>query len=194
MAKLVGEMTERFEIVEKPFKGTFLLKRTLLGDERGHLGRLFCSEELQSFGWEKPVAQINETVTAMAGTLRGLHYQSPPFAEMKLVTCLKGEVHDVVLDLRKSSPTFGKTFAARLSAENAYSLLMPEGFAHGFQTLEPDVRILYVHSAPHSADHEGGIDALDPGLGIDWPLAVSARSKRDLALPVLAEDFEGIDL
>ena len=185
-------MSQRFVSLENPFAGLHLLQRLKLGDERGYLSRLFCADELTAFGWRKPVAQINETQTRDRGTLRGLHFQHPPHGEMKLVTCLQGAVFDVALDLRVGSETFGKTYTCRLTAENGTALLLPEGFAHGFQTLCDDVVMLYVHSAAHSPEHEDGVDALDPALAIAWPLSVTARSTRDLTLPPLAAHAAGI--
>lgn len=187
-------MADRFELLESPMAGLHLLQRRKMGDARGYLSRLFCADELQAFGWQGPVAQINETLTSDTGTIRGLHYQKPPFSEMKLVTCIEGEVYDVVVDLRAGSETFGKTFGTVLSAENTRSLLIPQGFAHGFQTRTADVRMIYMHSAPFSAEYEGGLDALDKTLNIEWPLGEGMRSERDRQLPAFSADFEGVAL
>ncbi|OLP58259.1 dTDP-4-dehydrorhamnose 3,5-epimerase [Xaviernesmea oryzae] len=176
-------MDKRFEIEETPLTGLLLVKRCPMADARGSFARLFCAEELSALGWKAPVAQINESRTRLKGTVRGLHYQKPPFAEMKLVSCIEGAILDVAVDLRPQSPTYGQHYAAELSAENAGALMIPEGFAHGFQALSDDVRMIYVHSALYAAEAEAGIDATDPTLSIAWPLPVAQRSPRDCALP-----------
>ncbi len=187
-------MTSRFHASRTPMSGLIVLERLKIGDARGYLSRMFCAEELMDFGWLGPVVQINETATRTAGTLRGMHYQKPPFAEMKLVTCTRGSVFDAVVDVRRNSPTFLRHIWIELSEDNARSLLIPQGFAHGFQSLTEDVRLLYVHSAPHIAQAEAGLDATDPVLGIDWPLPITLRSDRDTAFERIAPDFEGVSL
>ena len=182
----------RFLIEPAAIGGVFTVTRRRLSDDRGFLARLFEPEELAGAGWRGPIAQINETGTVRAGTVRGLHFQRPPYAEMKLVSCLAGRILDVAVDLRKGSPTFLRSVCVELSAENGRALLIPEGFAHGFQALTDDVRMIYLHSAPYAAAHEGGIDALDPALGLHWPLPVINRSPRDEALPRIGPDFEGL--
>ncbi|HWU61594.1 MAG TPA: dTDP-4-dehydrorhamnose 3,5-epimerase family protein [Ensifer sp.] len=182
----------RFLIEPTAIAGVHSVTRRRLADERGFLSRLFEPEELALAGWRGPIAQINETGTARAGTVRGLHFQFPPHGDMKLVSCIAGRILDVAVDLRKSSPTYLKFVALELSAENGRALLIPEGCAHGFQALTDDVRMIYLHSAAYAAAHEGGLDALDPALGIDWPLPVGNRSPRDEALPRIASGFEGI--
>jgi dTDP-4-dehydrorhamnose 3,5-epimerase len=172
----------RLAIADLPLSGLKLVERRLIGDERGFLARLFCAEELALAGWRKPIAQINLTVTACRGTIRGLHFQRPPHAEMKLVTCLRGEVWDVAVDLRAQSPTCRRWHAERLSADNHRALLIPEGFAHGFQSITDNAELLYCHSAAYASDFELGIDALDVRLAIPWPLPIKDRSSRDCAL------------
>ena len=144
----------RFTITKLPLVDLKIIECKRLVDSRGFLARLFCAEVLFALGWLKPIAQINHTYTARRGTLRGMHYQQPPCAEMKLVSCLQGEVWDVAIDLRAGSPTFLQWHAEVLSADNNRAMLIPEGFAHGFQTLTDDVQLLYCHSAPHSPDTE----------------------------------------
>ena len=185
-------MSGRFRIVETPMAGLHLVERQRLGDERGFLTRLFCADELAGLGWDGPVAQVNETGTREAGTVRGMHYQLPPFAEIKLVTCVAGAVLDVAVDLRRKSPTFLQHFATELSAENARSLLIPRGFAHGFQALSGDVRMVYAHSAPYRAEAEAGLHAGDPGLGLKWPLPVANLSARDSSHPFITGQFHGV--
>lgn len=182
----------RFCITELPLSGLKLVQRQRLGDARGFLSRLFCTQELAAAGWLQPVAQINHTYTAHRGTVRGLHYQKPPAAETKLVSCLRGSIWDVVVDLRANSPTFLQWHAEYLSLENERALVIPQGFAHGFQTLSNEVDLLYCHSVQHTPLSEAGIDALDVRLAIAWPLPIAQRSARDQTLASLGPDFEGL--
>ena len=184
----------RFTVRDLPLPGLKLVERQRLGDHRGFLARLFCAEELAEAGWTRPIAQINHTMTARKGTLRGLHFQHPPHAEMKLVSCIRGEVWDVAVDLRAESPGFLAWHAERLSAENGQALLIPEGFAHGFQALTDDAELLYCHSAAYAPEVEGGLNPLDPRLAIAWPLEVSEMSERDRAHPLLDAGFAGVRL
>lgn len=183
---------KRFSIEQTDIAGIFSVTRRRLADERGFLSRLFEPEELAAAGWRGAIAQINETGTTRAGTVRGLHFQHPPHGEMKLVSCLSGRIFDVAVDLRRGSPTYLRSVALELSQENGRALLIPEGCAHGFQALTDDVRMLYLHSAPYAAAFEGGFDALDPALAIAWPLPVANRSPRDEALARVTADFEGL--
>lgn len=182
----------RFTVTDLPLAGLKRVQRERLGDSRGFLQRLFCADELAMAGWIKPVAQINHTHTAKQGTVRGMHFQRPPHAEMKLVTCIQGQVWDVAVDVRSGSPTFLHWHAERLTAENGCALLIPEGFAHGFQALTDDVELLYCHSAAYAAQAEGGLNPLDPRLGIAWPLSIAELSARDAAHALVTPDFEGV--
>lgn len=182
----------RFTITALPLAGLQRIERQRLGDARGCLSRLFCAEELADAGWTYPIAQINHTHTARRGTVRGLHFQKPPHAEVKLVSCIRGQVWDVAVDLRAGSPTFLRWHAEPLSAGNGCALLIPQGFAHGFQALSDDVELLYCHSAPHVPACEGGLDALDARLAIAWPLPVLERSARDQSHALLGIHYEGI--
>ena len=182
----------RFTVTELPLAGLRLVTRTILGDSRGFLSRVFCSEELAPAGWVKPIAQINHTYSASSGTVRGMHFQNPPHAEMKLVSCLRGEVWDVAVDLRAGSPTFLHWHAERLSRENGNALLIPEGFAHGFQALTDDCELLYLHSAPYTQSAEGAVRFDDPRLRIAWPRPVTEVSARDRSHPLLPPEFTGI--
>ncbi|MCF7979838.1 MAG: dTDP-4-dehydrorhamnose 3,5-epimerase family protein [Chromatiaceae bacterium] len=176
----------RFTTEPTPLTGLNRIQRHPIGDERGYLERLFCTQELQAIIGQRMIMQINHTLTAKAGTVRGLHFQHPPHAEMKLVTCLRGGVFDVAVDLRQDSPTYLHWHAEHLSADNHKTLAIPEGFAHGFQTLTADCKLLYLHTAAYQPDAEDGLNALDPALAIPWPLPVSERSARDVALPMLS--------
>lgn len=182
----------RFTVTDLPLQGLKLVERQRAGDSRGYLSRIFCADDLAMAGWHKPVAQINQTLTQLRGTVRGLHFQMPPDAEMKLVTCIKGSVWDVAVDLRKGSPTFLTWHAQELSAENCHALLIPEGFAHGFQTLEDECELLYLHSAAYAADAEAALNAKDPALAIGWPLSITEMSGRDKNHPMLDANFTGL--
>ena len=173
-------------------EGLKLVERVRLGDDRGSLSRLFCADELGPAGWNKPLVQINHTVTYRSGTVRGMHYQRPPHAEMKLVSCLRGEVWDVVVDVRAGSCTFLRWHAEVLSAENRHAMLIPEGFAHGFQAMCDNVELLYCHSAAYSPTHEAGLHPQDPMLGIDWPMPITALSERDCSHPMLSTEYVGV--
>lgn len=181
-----------FEISDTPLAGLMVVECKCMGDARGFLSRLFCAEELALAGWKKPVVQINHTSTTSRGTVRGMHFQYPPHAEMKLVSCLHGEVWDVAVDVRSGSPTFLQWYALTLSAENNRALLIPEGFAHGFQALTDAVELLYCHSAAYAPDAEAGLNPLDERLAIAWPLPVLRISARDTAHPRISENFKGV--
>ncbi len=184
----------RLEIQSTPLAGLHRVVSRKLGDQRGHLARLFCREELHAAGWHHAVAQVNVTYTRQRGTVRGLHFQRPPHAEVKLVRCLRGEVWDVAVDLRQGSPTFLQWHAERLSGDNLTALLIPEGFAHGFQTLTDEVEMLYLHSAAHAPQSEDGLHVSDPRLALPWPLPIELLSDRDRAFGFLPPHFEGIAL
>ncbi len=185
-------MSGRFEAVETPLEGLLVLTRRKMTDERGFLSRLFCEDDIAAFGWQGRLAQLNETGTAFKGTVRGMHFQRPPHAEIKLVTCTRGRILDVAVDIRQHSPTFLRHFAVELSDDNACSLLIARGFAHGFQALSDDVRMIYAHSEPYAAAAEGGLNPEDPALAIDWPLPVINLSQRDAAHPLLSPDYRGV--
>lgn len=191
---LQGTVSSRLTLTPLPLAGLCLIERQQLGDERGFFSRLFCTQELALANWTQPIAQINYTHTRRIGTVRGLHYQKPPHAEMKLVSCLRGEVWDVAIDIRAGSPTFLQWHAQYLSADNGCALLIPQGFAHGFQALTNDAELLYCHSAAYASGHEAGLSPLDPRLAIDWPLDVAELSSRDRTHAWLAGDFQGVHL
>ncbi len=184
----------RFSITELPLDGLRCIERQRLGDNRGFLARLFCAEELFPVGWTRPIAQINHTLTARRGTVRGMHFQLPPHAEMKLVSCIRGEIWDVAVDLRAGSSTFLHWHAECLSDENGRAMLIPEGFAHGFQSLSDEAELIYCHSAAYVSQAEAGLNPLDPALQISWPLAVGELSLRDSQHPKLVNTFTGIVL
>jgi len=184
----------RFSVHETPLSGLRVVERQRIGDARGFLSRLFCAEELAAAGWILPVAQINHACTRGRGTVRGMHYQQEPHAEMKLVSCVRGEVWDVAVDLRPDFPTYLYWHAERLSAENQRALLIPRGFAHGFQVQSEEAELLYCHSAAYAPSADSGLNPLDPRLAIRWPLPVINLSDKDRQRPLLDADFQGVRL
>ena len=185
-------MSDRFDILDTPLLGLKLIQRKPIGDGRGYLERLFCADDLKALISGKGIVQINHTLTARHGTVRGLHFQHPPHAETKFVSCLRGEVFDIAVDLRQGSPTFLHWHAEILSAGNHKTLMIPEGFAHGFQTLTEDCEMLYFHTAAYQPGAECGLNAKDPRLNIRWPEAITELSPRDAAHPLVTEDFSGV--
>jgi dTDP-4-dehydrorhamnose 3,5-epimerase len=177
-----------------PLQGLRLVNRHRAFDTRGFLSRIFCRSELAEAGWNRPVAQINHSQTIQIGTVRGLHYQRPPHAEMKLVTCIRGEVFDVAVDVRTGSPTFLQWHGQRLSAERGDALLIPKGFAHGFQTLSDYAELIYLHSEDFAPDAEAVLNPLDTRLSIAWPLPVRNLSSRDSNADSLPASFTGISV
>lgn len=184
----------RFDIEGTKIEGLFVLKRQPMGDARGYFERLFCINDLKVVLGDRDVVQINHTKTLNKGVVRGMHYQMPPYAETKLVSCLRGEVFDVAIDLRRESPTYLTWHAEVLSESNHRSMAIPEGFAHGFQTLTDDCELLYMHTQSYRKDFEAGVDALDEKLAIDWPLEIADRSPRDQQLPAVSQLFNGINI
>jgi dTDP-4-dehydrorhamnose 3,5-epimerase len=182
----------RFTVTGTPLDGLKVIERQWIQDARGFLSRLFCLEELQRAGWQNPVVQINHTLTRRRGALRGLHFQHVPQAEMKLVSCLRGEIFDVAVDLRADSPTFLRWHAERLSSDNGRALLIPEGFAHGFQALSDDCELIYLHNQAHASASEAGVNAIDPRVGIEWPLSITEQSDRDRGFAFLSPAYPGL--
>jgi dTDP-4-dehydrorhamnose 3,5-epimerase len=187
-------MSAAFITTPAALAGVLTVERVRRGDHRGFLSRLFSADEFAHWGWNGPVVQINQTYTAAKGTIRGMHFQFAPKAEKKLIMCLKGAVCDVAVDLRQASPTLLRHHMETLSADNRRALLIPEGCAHGFQTLTEDVELVYLHSEYYAPEHEGGVSALDPALAIAWPEPVSAISDRDKNHPPITAAYEGLRL
>ncbi|WP_293577707.1 dTDP-4-dehydrorhamnose 3,5-epimerase [Phaeobacter sp.] len=156
-------------------------------DHRGAFGRLSCADTLAQAGLENLWPQTNLSRSSERGTLRGMHYQTAPCAEIKLLTCLAGRIHDVLVDLRPGSPQFGQWIALELDGAAAEGVYIPAGIAHGFQTLTPDVMLHYSHSHPYSPAHQAGVAFDDPDLAITWPLVPVAVSARDRTLPRLRD-------
>ncbi len=184
----------RFAFSPTLLNGVTLIQRKPIADERGFFSRFYCAEELIAAGVNKPIAQINHTLTCRKGTVRGLHFQLPPHTETKVVSCLKGEIFDVAVDIRKNSPTFLHWHGEILTAENQTSLVVPEGFAHGFQALTDDCEIIYCVTAAYSAENERIINAIDPAIAISWPQQITERSVRDSEQPYIDSTFAGLSL
>jgi len=176
-----------------PIPGVVIIGRTRFSDDRGYLERLFDAQGASDLLGERLIQQINRTFTREAGTIRGLHLQLPPNAETKVVSCLRGSVFDVAVDLRPGSATFGEWFGCELSADNGRALWIPEGCAHGVQTLEPDSELLYLHTAAYAPESEAALNPLSSEVGIDWPRAVTRVSERDASSPTALGAFQGVD-
>lgn len=185
-------MTGRLRITDTGLDGLKVVEVNRIGDARGFLERLFCSSELGGVLAGRTIAQVNHTLTKRSGTARGMHFQHSPHGEMKFVVCLRGEVFDVAVDLRRNSSTFLKWHAENLSPTNPRILVIPEGFAHGFQTLTDDCEMLYFHTALYHPEAEGGVSARDPMLGIRWPKEITDLSSRDASHPTLTSDYRGL--
>lgn len=184
-------MKRHLALQSTPLAGVQVLQRQVLGDARGYLERMFCDEELAEWLGGALVRQINHSATAAAGSVRGFHFQREPHGEGKIVSCLRGEVFDVAVDLRHGSPTFLQWHAELLSATNHRSLMIPPGVAHGFQALETDCELIYFHTTPYEPRSEGGVHPMDPRLNVVWPLPVIGLSPRDAGHRSIGPDFEG---
>ena len=177
-----------------PIADLMVAESKALKDERGAFTRLFCEPELSTVIGHRKIVQINHSYTEAVGAVRGLHFQHAPHAEMKLVRCLKGKVWDVAVDLRPHSPSYKRWYAQELSPQNANMMVIPEGFAHGFQVLEEGSELLYLHTAYYRPESEGGVRNDDPALGITWPLPVTDISARDSSHAYIDTSFKGIVL
>lgn len=164
---------------ETPLPGAFLIDLEKRGDDRGFFARAFCEKEFGAKGLATRFVQVNNSLSAQRGTLRGMHYQLAPKAETKLVRCIRGALHDVILDLRRGSPTFGKSFGAELSADNRRMMYVPKGFAHGFVTLSDDTEAFYFADEFYGPEQERGVRWNDPRFGIAWPIAPVVISDKD---------------
>ena len=171
--------------VATPLAGAFVLESTPLQDERGFFARTFCREEFSKRGLNPDVSQCNTSFNRHRGTLRGLHFQAAPHAEAKVVRCTQGSIWDVIVDLRAESGTFRNWFGIDLSSESRNALYIPEGCAHGFQTLTDHAEVLYMMSESYHPESARGVLWNDPVLGIDWPVANPTISERDRSFPLL---------
>ena len=174
--------------------GAFTIELAPIADDRGSFRRVFCQREFRQIRPDIEFVQINMSENKSRGTVRGLHYQRAPSAEAKLVSCISGRVLDVIVDIRRGSPTFLKHVTIELSPENNRLVFIPEGFAHGFQTLCDDSRLMYFHTQFYDPEREAGIHYADPAVSIAWPLDDVVVSDKDQARPPLSSDFDGIDV
>jgi dTDP-4-dehydrorhamnose 3,5-epimerase len=153
-------------------------------DNRGFFARVWADDEFAAHGLVSRVVQMNLSYNRVAGTLRGMHFQHAPYAETKLVRCIRGAIYDVIIDLRPDSPTYKRWIGVKLTAANRLALYVPEGFAHGFQTLEDDTEVFYQVSQYYTPSAEGGVRYDDPAFGIEWPLPVTEISEKDKRWPL----------
>ncbi|UTW61765.1 dTDP-4-dehydrorhamnose 3,5-epimerase [bacterium SCSIO 12741] len=181
------------QFTETQIKGVFEIAPRVLEDDRGGFFRLYCADELKKVGIHRPVVQTNISINNKKGVLRGMHFQNLPSQEDKLVTCIQGAAFDVVVDLRKNSPTFLQWTSIELSAENKTVVCIPAGCAHGFITREDDTRLLYHHTDFYTPSCEGAFRYDDPQVGIEWPFEPIIISERDLSHKFLDKNFNGLD-
>jgi len=179
-------------LTETPLAGAYLITLSPRQDSRGWFMRTYDQATFASVGLAGQWVQMNHSLTHQPGAVRGMHFQHPPHAEVKLVRCVAGRVFDVIVDLRAGSPTFGRWFGTELAAGQPSMLYIPQGFAHGFQTLTTDCQLIYCHSHPYTPDYEGAVRYNDPRIGIDWPLPITDLSDRDAAHPYLDDSFVGL--
>ena len=178
-------MSQYFKFLKSKIEGLFTIERSLIEDDRGFFSRFFCEEEFTKLGFTQSVKQMNHTLTKKKGSIRGMHFQKPPYEEIKIVSCIKGKVFDVAVDIRKDSPTFLHWHGEELSADNRSSLYIPAGFAHGFQALTDNCELFYIHSEAYQPEAEAALNAFDPKINISWPISVSEMSIRDRQIPLL---------
>jgi dTDP-4-dehydrorhamnose 3,5-epimerase len=185
---------ERFIIEPLILEGVCKITRRSLNDDRGYFERMFCGTELAERIGFGEIAQINRTMTRAIGVVRGMHYQDGHSGEAKIITCLRGGILDVIVDVREGSPTFLKHIALPLVEGDGCALYVPRGFAHGFQTLRQDTELLYFHDNYYDAKCERGLYPLDPSLGIKWPLKIVQMSERDEKHPLMTNEFTGVKI
>lgn len=179
-------------ITATPLPGLVTIDTQPREDSRGRFERIFCEEALREVREDLRFVQVNLSTTAVRGTVRGMHFQRTPRAEAKLIRCIRGRVFDVVVDLRVDSPTFLHWHGMELSGDEPREVFIPEGFAHGFQSLSDNVQLLYFHTQPWTPSCEGGVRHDDPRLAIKWPLPIAHVSERDLGHPLIDDYFEGL--
>ncbi len=184
----------KVKIIGTPLEGLFEIQTLATSDARGRFSRLFCEQDFTPVRVGLHFTQINVSDTTQSGTIRGMHFQTPPAAEAKLIRCLRGRVFDVAIDVRQGSPTFLQWHAVELNADNDRAVFIPEGFAHGFQSLSDDVQLLYMHTAAWSRQHERGLRFDDRRLDIRWPLPVTVVSEKDANYELIESGFAGVRL
>ncbi|WFM70030.1 dTDP-4-dehydrorhamnose 3,5-epimerase [Halomonas sp. CKK8] len=175
------------KFIETNLKDAFLIELEPRGDDRGFFARTMCRDEFANVGLNSDFVQQNTSFSVHRGTLRGLHYQTPPHGEDKLVRCLQGAIVDVIVDIRKDSPTYMQHQMFELTSRNRQQLYVPKGFAHSFMTLEDNVEVSYLVTATYAPGSEDGLRYDDERLGIEWPLPVSVISEKDSSWPLISE-------
>ena len=186
----MGKLT----ITKTPISGLSVVETDAFLDHRGAFARWFCEGEMKDILGNRHIKNVNFSHTVKKGSIRGMHFQKPPYAEMKMVRCIRGKILDVVVDIRKDSPTYLQHYAVELSAENMKLFVIPEGFAHGFQSLEDNSEIMYLVTEFYSPEAEAGLRFSDPSLAIDWPLEITDTSAKDAAHPLVADGFKPLDV
>jgi dTDP-4-dehydrorhamnose 3,5-epimerase len=177
-----------------PIEGLFLCESNQIDDNRGSFSRLFCRNEMEVSSGGIHIKQINTSKNKQKGTIRGMHYQQPPYGEVKIVQCLSGRVFDVAVDVRLGSSTFMQYYAVELSGEDNKAIIIPKGFAHGFQTLQDNTQLLYFHSEFYVPNSDTGLNPFDEKIDINWPMPVSVISDKDKNASMLGDGFKGIKL
>lgn len=180
------------DIIPTSIPGAFEIRHDVRSDGRGRFRRQYCEREFAAAGLNTRWVQVNHSVTLGRGSVRGMHFQHPPAAEAKLVSCPVGRAFDVVVDLRSGSSSFLQWVAVEL--DETSSLYLPEGCAHGFQTLTDEVHLIYQHSAYYAPETEGGVRFDDPAIGIEWPLPIGTMSDRDDSFALIDDEFRGVHL
>jgi dTDP-4-dehydrorhamnose 3,5-epimerase len=184
-------MDKKLNITATTFNGLFIIEPKISTDDRGSFSRIFCSNELNDL-FKFNIKQINHSITKEKGTVRGLHFQYEPNAEVKMVRCIKGKVLDIIVDIRKDSETFLQYFFIELTSKIPKTLYIPKGMAHGFQTLEDNTELLYFHSSIYTPNNEGALNIADPKLKIKLPIEITNISDRDKTHKFLNNNFKGI--
>lgn len=182
------------KFTETKLKGAYIVDITPSTDERGFFARTFCAREFAELGLNTSIVNTNHSMSIGKGLIRGMHFQRPPFAEAKLIKCIRGAIFDVIIDIREGSPTFLHWFGIELNAHNRTMLYIPEGFAHGFQSLTDETEILYQVTNFYQKESEGGIHYKDPMIDIAWKLPVGLVSEKDNNLAFIDHTFKGIRL
>lgn len=175
------------KLVPTEMSGAFTIHLEPMNDQRGFFAKTFSAEIFAAYGLPTKFAEAGLSFNQRRGTLRGLHFQMPPHSEAKMVRCDRGEIFDVIVDLRAGSPSFGHWLSTHMTAENRNALFVPRGFAHGFQTLADNTEVSYLITQPYVARSAGGVRWDDPSLAVDWPLEPTAMSQRDRCLPCLSD-------
>jgi dTDP-4-dehydrorhamnose 3,5-epimerase len=182
------------QFIPTDLKGLYSIRNEKLEDDRGFFSRTYCKKEFKQIGLDKGFVQFNISFNKHRGTIRGMHFQTMPFTETKLIRCVRGSVFDVAVDLREDSPTFLQHFGIELSEKNMLSILIPEGFAHGFQTLEDNSTLIYHHTQYYTPNADAGLRFDDPKLNINWELPPVMISPKDKSYKLLDINFKGIKL